>query len=412
MDNLTHSLIGAVTGDMAARFAPAAKSSLPEATRRNLFMTLMVVGNNLPDADLLYTGILDGNLGYLLHHRGHTHTLIGAVVAAALMFALSTGWLRWRGFVASTFDRYWLAGIALLAPLMHLAMDFTNSYGVHPFWPFNNHWLYGDSVFIVEPLFWAAAAPLVFLLRQRLRRVVMSLILLIAVGLSFGIGLVPTPMATGLLLLIVALLLVGKLASNRVAALASFLAMAAVLLMFVVAGRLARHQMNGLMAAQFPTASLLDSVLTPMPVNPLCWDAIVVQLEGDRYTLRRALMSIAPGLLPAEQCPALNINGPTTLAFTPVAVADSPALAWHGEAVMSRRDVQTVIQSNCEASALSRFARALWVQRDNAAWIVGDLRFDREPGPGFAEIVVAADPVCPANVPPWTPPRNDVLMGL
>ena len=32
--------------------------------------------------------------------------------------------------------------------LLHLGMDFLNSYGVHPFWPIQNRWVYGDSVFI------------------------------------------------------------------------------------------------------------------------------------------------------------------------------------------------------------------------------------------------------------------------
>ena len=92
MDNLTHSLLGAVVGETLARFVPNARSVLPETTRRSLYVSLMVVGSNLPDLDSLYTGITGGKLGYLLHHRGHTHTLVGALAIAALTYGL---WLWW-----------------------------------------------------------------------------------------------------------------------------------------------------------------------------------------------------------------------------------------------------------------------------------------------------------------------------
>jgi inner membrane protein len=59
-------------------------------------MTLMVAGSNLPDLDALYTGITGGKLGYLLHHRGHTHTLVGAVAIGLAMYALCMLWMRWR----------------------------------------------------------------------------------------------------------------------------------------------------------------------------------------------------------------------------------------------------------------------------------------------------------------------------
>ena len=48
---------------------------------------------------------------------------------------------------------------ALLGTLLHLSMDALNSYGVHLFWPFENRWFYGDSVFIVEPLYWPLQRP-------------------------------------------------------------------------------------------------------------------------------------------------------------------------------------------------------------------------------------------------------------
>ena len=51
------------------------------ALRRTLFLGVMIVGSNLPDTDILYSLGDDGKLSYLLEHRGHTHTVAGAVAA-------------------------------------------------------------------------------------------------------------------------------------------------------------------------------------------------------------------------------------------------------------------------------------------------------------------------------------------
>jgi hypothetical protein len=50
---------------------------------------------------------------------------------------------------------------------LHLAMDYTNSYGLHPWYPFNARWFYGDMVFIVEPLFWVVLGVPLAMLVQR-----------------------------------------------------------------------------------------------------------------------------------------------------------------------------------------------------------------------------------------------------
>ena len=45
--------------------------------------------------------------------------------------------------------------IALIAALSHLLLDWTNNYGVRPFFPFNPRWYAGSIVFIAEPVLWA-----------------------------------------------------------------------------------------------------------------------------------------------------------------------------------------------------------------------------------------------------------------
>ena len=55
MDNLTHTLISAMVGEAIHRSTPAS-STLTESSRRNVAITVMVVGGNLPDIDLVHTG--------------------------------------------------------------------------------------------------------------------------------------------------------------------------------------------------------------------------------------------------------------------------------------------------------------------------------------------------------------------
>lgn len=408
MDNLTHTLLGALVGETAARYVPTARSVLGEDTRRSLYVTLTIAGSNLPDLDILYAGISGDKLGYLLHHRGHTHTVIGALMLGLLLYALALAWLRWRSIRHEQQDRWWLAAVALFAPLLHIAMDATNEYGVHPFWPFDNAWYYGDSIFIIEPLFWAAAAPLVFLFRTAIPRVFAGLALVAGVGLAFGSGLVPPVLATALTLLALGMLLIGWRCSARVAAIAGVVASCGILLLFTTTGQIARSRAEAQFTAQYPRATALDFVLAPLPVNPLCWEVIAMQVDGDEYALRQAMLSLAPGWMPARDCPAML--APTTVQLSDIDASDSAAFEWMNEATMSRAEAAMLLRDNCEARALGGFVRALWFRESSRGWLIGDLRYDREPGLGFAEMEVSAEPqACPRFVPPWELPRADLL---
>lgn len=410
MDNLTHTLLGALAGETAARFVPTARSLLPETTRRQLYLTLMIAGSNIPDLDFIYTGITSGELGYLLHHRGHTHTVIGALLLGLLMYALGTAWLRWRRIPHSPNDRWWLAFIALFAPLLHIAMDATNEYGVHPFWPLNNAWFYGDAIFIIEPLFWTAAAPLLFVWHGLVPRLLIAVVQLVAIGLAFGSGFVPTAMAFALTALALVMLGIGWRFRPRAAALAGLVASICVVLLFTTTGKIARGRAETIIAAQYPNATALDHVLAPMPVNPLCWEVIAVQVDGDAYALRQAILSLAPGWMPASHCPGVGSRVQTTVTLTDSTLPDTAEFDWLNEVTMSRSEAQILLQQNCEARAFAGFARALWFRVNGDGWLVGDLRYDREPELGFAEMQVDAAPVqCPRFVPPWEPPRADLL---
>ncbi|MEO6529108.1 MAG: metal-dependent hydrolase, partial [Gemmatimonadaceae bacterium] len=144
MDNITHSLVGATLAELAL---PAGATR----AQRGVFFVAGIVSANLPDADLLYTRITPPPLGSLLHHRGHTHTIAGLAVGALLLGALCM-LPAVRRHVRPIRGR--VAGLIAIALVSHLVLDSWNSYGIHPFWPFDSRWIYGDAIFIAEPWLW------------------------------------------------------------------------------------------------------------------------------------------------------------------------------------------------------------------------------------------------------------------
>ena len=210
----------------------------------------MVIGGNLPDSDVLYTGWAGTTLDYLLHHRGHTHTIVGSLILSLLLFVAVRLWWRYRKIEPHPADIRFLVALAILAPLLHIGLDFTNSYGVHPFWPADNHWYYGDAVFIVEPLLWACSAPLLFTLRSRVTRALVALVLVAGIGLSWFSGLVPVSLAALLTLLTVGLAAVGRFASVRTALTSGVAAWLVVTAVFVTTSRTANSQVDTLLGGR------------------------------------------------------------------------------------------------------------------------------------------------------------------
>lgn len=89
------------------------------------------------------------------HHRGFTHSFFGIPLMALLVVAIIYLVWRLRGRKTNNPDlppRWGLLYLyACLAGLSHILLDFTNNYGVRPFWPFSEKWYSWDIVFIIEP---------------------------------------------------------------------------------------------------------------------------------------------------------------------------------------------------------------------------------------------------------------------
>ena len=125
--------------------------------RKTALATLtLTLAAEAPDLDVL--GDTRGEVFGFAHHRGFTHSFLGIALVSAVVVGFV--YLIWRLRGAKSKDPdlppRWgvLFGFAYLAGLSHILLDFTNSYGVRPFWPFSERWYSWDIVFIVEPILW------------------------------------------------------------------------------------------------------------------------------------------------------------------------------------------------------------------------------------------------------------------
>lgn len=409
MDNITHTLIGALLGETVARTTQPDPRGLPDQVRRNLLVATAAIGSNLPDVDVLYS-FIGGKVNYLLQHRGYSHTIIGALLLAAIAFAIARWRLARRGHSPSPRDVRWLGAVFAITPLLHIGMDFTNNYGVHPFWPLSNRWFYGDAVFIAEPLLWAACAPLAFTFRTRLARLIVAAVLAIGIGLALFSGLVPLLPAVALIVAITAMLLLAWRAPPQRAVAAGVALWLAVTATFAVSSQVAARRVETFAATLFPGERLIDPVLTPMPANPLCWEVMLVQTQSQSIVARRTMLALAPSLIPADGCLSRSLNLPSSAPLERVQATDTAELHWYGEIVTDVDGLRSRVARDCEAAAAMRFIRVPWLAKVGADTVLGDLRYDREKALGFAEVALHDPPVaCARLVPPWRPPRADLL---
>ena len=123
--------------------------------RKTALATLtLTLAAEAPDIDVL--GRVRGPAFSFAHHRGFTHSFLGVPLDALVVvgFVYLVWHLRGRRTDDPNLPPRWgiLFLLACLAGLSHILLDFTNNYGVRPFWPFSEKWYSWDIVFIVEPV--------------------------------------------------------------------------------------------------------------------------------------------------------------------------------------------------------------------------------------------------------------------
>ena len=118
----------------------------------------MTVAAEAADLDML--AYVKGSACGFIQHRGITHTFLGSRRGRAGRLAWSGWWTRSGNTGGGSVKlpeaparRWgWLYLCACVAGLSHILLDFTNNYGVRPFYPFSGQWYAWDIVFIIEPL--------------------------------------------------------------------------------------------------------------------------------------------------------------------------------------------------------------------------------------------------------------------
>lgn len=145
MDNLTHSMVGALLGQTGLK------------RKSGLGMAALVIGANIPDIDAACTFWGTQSLAM---RRGLTHGPIAWVLLPLLLTGLLIGWDRWqtkrgtRPAQRLPLRPGWLYLLALIGTLSHPAMDWLNSYGIRLLEPFSSRWFHGDSLFIIDLWLW------------------------------------------------------------------------------------------------------------------------------------------------------------------------------------------------------------------------------------------------------------------
>jgi inner membrane protein len=412
MDNVTHTLAGLVLAEAAVRLRVRRIGTELFPRLRTVAAVSSMTAANLPDADLFYTGAGGERLAYMLHHRGHTHTVLVATLGAVLLWVAASLFLRWRARETSNAgEMRWLFVLLLVSTLSHIALDATNSYGVHPFWPFDNRWRYGDAVFIVEPWFWVVSVPmLVALTTSRVARGLLSVVLLLGLAAAWRVDLVARGAAAALTIGAIVFIALARMLRPDARAGVAVGAWIAVTLIMAAGSATARSATVRAVRAADPSARIMDVVVSPLPANSVCMTVITVESSGGAYRVMTARASSVPSVIPVSHCGTRDRGGPM---FRPATRQSTTAVQWQSEWTVPLAELASLARESCPALAALRFIRVpAWRAIDDSTVMLGDVRYGGASGSGFSDVTVPRQSAtCRDAVPPWTPPRAD-LLGL
>jgi inner membrane protein len=217
-------------------------------TRTALATSTLVIANNLPDIDV---AVFATNTLAMSFRRGWTH---GVLAQATLPIALTGAMLVYDRYRKKTSpdDRANPGQILLLSyigVMLHVFMDWTNSYGVRLLMPFSDRWFYGDALYIVDPWLYLSLGLGWWLARTSARPA------------RFGVA-------------VAALYVAAMLASNLMAR---------------------REVASGLARAGVPAETRF--MVTPVVLNPLAREVVID--VGDRYEKGNLWFDPLPHFRPA-----------------------------------------------------------------------------------------------------------------
>lgn len=355
----------------------------------------------MPDSDFLMKLLPSTtDLDYLVHHRGYTHTFLVAPIMGWI-----AAWISKKITKTPTLSRD-LYFFGVLGALFHVGADFMNSYGVHPFSPISNRWVYGDAVFIVEPLLWFILIPFIAGNATRLWSK------LIWWGLGFGMLLLvwnhsTVDRRTALVLtaffgICVALFKITTSERKKailVTALFSFM-----IISFFAAGSLARSKVKEAWTDQNTSEHWLDTSSSPLPGNPFCWSTWITTKTETQFIYRSASVGLWPSLMPVEECGrTFDPNG--TAALEPISFQNSNSVQWKKVSYLSIRERDELRSKSPSFRKLESFARFLYIRKNqDGSVIAGDLRYDRSEGIDFADAFIPVNEPNLITSPHWDRP--------
>jgi inner membrane protein len=142
VDFITHVLAGACI----------ARAGLNRKTK--LATVTVVLAAEAPDLDVLAR--LKGPISGFAHDRGSTHSFLGVAVVSGAVVCVIYALFRLIGsrIKDPRLGPRWglLLGFAYLAGLTHILLDFTDNYGVRPYWPFSDRWYSWDIGLLIDPV--------------------------------------------------------------------------------------------------------------------------------------------------------------------------------------------------------------------------------------------------------------------
>jgi len=156
MDPVTHALVG---------LAVSALSGQP-LSPYNPQNCAAVFGAVAPDLDVVT--MLKGELAFIRHHRGASHSLGGFLLfsaAIALIICLDFAGNPWSYFL-------W----ALAGALSHGILDFLNSYGTQLWWPFSPKRLAGNLLMFFDPFLFIFFLPVLLTYRAPHKAAALALV--------------------------------------------------------------------------------------------------------------------------------------------------------------------------------------------------------------------------------------------
>jgi hypothetical protein len=102
------------------------------------------------------------------------------------------------------------------------------------------------------------------------------------------------------------------------------------------------------------------------------------------------MLSLIPARLTADRCLSRSLDIEITAPLVPVPKQSTEQVKWYGQISTPLARLVDLAHNNCQAAAAFRFIRMPWLANVKDGLVLGDLRYDREPELGFAELVITS----------------------